>query len=283
MKYLIVSADDFGLTKSINEGVIKAFKEGIVTNINFLPTGEAFEDALKLAGDIKLKEAAAHLALTGTVPVSGRGNIPTLVSERGRFFSGYVQFFLKFFLGKINSGEIYTELKNQLEVLKRTGIRITSLSSHEHVHMLPPLLKIFIKLAKEYNIPSIRYPRNDMLVPPLKLKKMYKKLILTLLDKGMASIMKESGIFYTDSMAGFLDSGSVNEDLLIDMLSAFLEKGTTELVVHPGFLGPEVLDRYRFHLNCETELFALTSPRIKRIIQDRNIKLITYGELLQIR
>jgi len=53
----------------------------------------------------------------------------------------------------------------------------------------------------------------------------------------------------------------------------------TELVTHPGFLDPEVLYRYRFHKNCEEELYALTSPKAKRAITDNGITLSQYGDL----
>jgi spore maturation protein SpmA len=61
MKYLLVSADDFGLTKTINEGIVQAYKEGIVTCVNLMPTGEAFESALKLAKMTGLVEVAQRL------------------------------------------------------------------------------------------------------------------------------------------------------------------------------------------------------------------------------
>jgi predicted glycoside hydrolase/deacetylase ChbG (UPF0249 family) len=59
-----------------------------------------------------------------------------------------------------------------------------------------------------------------------------------------------------------------------------VEEGSTELVCHPGFIGPEVLDRYTFHRNAEAELFALTSPRVRKLLEENQIKLATYKEIL---
>ena len=70
MKCLIVTADDFGLSKSINEGIVKAYKDGIVTSISLIPTGEAFHDAVALARDLKLEDIGAHLSLTETGPLT---------------------------------------------------------------------------------------------------------------------------------------------------------------------------------------------------------------------
>ena len=69
MKYLIVTADDLGLARSINEGIAMAYRDGIVKSISAIPTGEAFEDALRIVKDLGLKEIGAHLALTETEPL----------------------------------------------------------------------------------------------------------------------------------------------------------------------------------------------------------------------
>src|SRR3990167_2854307 len=137
MKQLIVTADDFGLTKSINEGIVKAYKEGIVTFLSLMPTGEAFSDALKLAEELKLKEIGAHLSLTETKPLSDPSTIPSLVAKNNKFYKNHNEFFIKFLLKTIKHDHVYIELKKQLDELKKRGIKITNLSSHEHIHMLP--------------------------------------------------------------------------------------------------------------------------------------------------
>ena len=83
MKRLIVTADDFGMTKRINEGIVKAHREGIVTFLNFLPSGEAFDDAARIAKELNLKEIGAHLALTETIPVTAPEKIQNLVAKDG--------------------------------------------------------------------------------------------------------------------------------------------------------------------------------------------------------
>lgn len=282
MKQLIVSADDFGLSKSINEGIAKAYREGIVTSINILPTGPSFEESLYLIKDLKLEEIGAHLSLTETSPVTDPAKVTSLVTKEGFFSANYPSFFINLFLGKIKTDDIYLELRSQLDRLKRTNLPIISLNSHEHIHMMPFLLKIFIELAGEYSIPFIRYPHGDRLVSPFSLKKLFKMIALSYFGKRIERMVRESGIYAADNFLGHLDSGNLSEDLLIRLLDN-LREGTTELVCHPGYLSSQVTDRYAFHLNCEGELSALTSRRVKRIIEDRGIKLVTYGEILSER
>jgi hopanoid biosynthesis associated protein HpnK len=279
MKYLIVAADDFGLNKSINEGIVKAYREGIVTSLNFMPAGADFKDALDLAKSLDLKEIGAHLCLTETAPLSDPTKIPTLVTKNGGFHNSYVQFFTKLFLKKIDLQEIRVELRKQLNALKTAGIPIKNLSSHEHIHMMPAITGIFIELAKEFDIPSIRYLHNDRLVAPFRLGKIYKLMTLRCFGGRMGRLLDDSGIAHADDFIGLADSGNMEEETLLRLLTT-LKDGTTELVCHPGFLSPEVLDRCVFHLNCESDLAALTSKRAKRMIEEENIKLVTYGEFL---
>ena len=67
MKYLIVSADDFGLTKTTNQGIAKAYNEGIATCIQFMPSGAAFEHALGLAQELGLKVPDGVLSVANEV------------------------------------------------------------------------------------------------------------------------------------------------------------------------------------------------------------------------
>ncbi|MBI5143755.1 MAG: ChbG/HpnK family deacetylase, partial [Candidatus Omnitrophica bacterium] len=226
-----------------------------------------------------LKEIGAHLSLTETKPLSDPSTVPSLITRDNKFHKNHNKFLIKFLLKTLKREHIYIELKNQLNELKKTGLQIINLSSHEHIHMLPEMLDIFVRLAKEYDIPTIRYPHKDTVLQKFDINRHYRYLVLSYFDKGIESILKNSGTRHADHFLGFLYSGRLREDTLIDMLKS-LNDGTTELVCHPGFLGPEILDRYRFHVNCEEELSALTSQRVKNLIRDEGIKLTTYSEFL---
>jgi chitin disaccharide deacetylase len=167
----------------------------------------------------------------------------------------------------------------QLERAVDTGIMITNLSTHEHIHMIPELLAIVIRLAQEFKIRAIRYPHKDRSYRGASIKTFYKAAVLSYLEKGMARPLKASGLLSPEHFLGFLDSGNMAEDILIRIVDG-LPEGTTELVCHPGFLGREVVKKYTFHMNSEAELFGLTSRRVKKIADEKCIGLISYAEFL---
>lgn len=282
MKQLIVSADDFGLARGINEGILKACREGIVTSINVIPAGYAYYDARSALKELNPPEIGAHLALTETSPVTSPGNIPTLVDDNGKFCGNYLTFLQRLISKKISREDIYIELTSQMERLKETGIPITSLSGHEHIHMFPDVLKIFIEIAKKYQVPAVRYLHGDRMAGYITFKKFYRKAVLALFGKSMGLAIRKAGLLCADNFLGFLDSGNLEEETLLGMLKG-LRDGTTELVSHPGLLSPEVLDKCIFHRRCETDLAALTGRRVKKLIEDMGIKLIRFSDLAPAR
>lgn len=279
MKYLIVSADDFGLTRSVNEGIAMARREGILTSVNLFPSGSAFAGALKLYGGMGLRSVGAHLALTETSPVSEPSKVRSLLAPDGNFYRSRAGLIPRLLAGLVDPDQIYIELKAQLDAVLSAGLKVTDLSSHEHIHMMPGILAIFVKLAKEYDIPAIRYPHKDRSARPFGAASLYKSFVLSFFERGMEKVLESSSIKSPGHFRGFLDSANITEETLLGILGS-LDDGVTELVCHPGFLGPEVLDRYRFHINCEAELFALTSRRVRKALEKFAIKPITYEEFL---
>lgn len=282
MKQLIVAADDFGLTKSVNEGIVRSLEEGIVTSVNFLPSGEAFDDALRLARDIGLDEAGAHLALTETRCVSSPSGVRSLTDAAGNFHKGHARFILRFISGGISLDEVYLEWRAQLDKAIATGIRVTNLSTHEHIHMIPALLGVLLKLAKERGISAVRYPHADRSYRRAGFRTLYKRAVLSYFEGRTGRMIGASGKISPGHFLGFLDSGAITEKVLLNIIDN-LNEGTTELVCHPGFIGPEVVEKYTFHKNCEEELFALTSRRVKKRADEKHIGLISYAEFLDSR
>lgn len=64
-KKLIVNADDFGIHEAVNRAVCRGFESGILTSTSLMAGGRAFDEAVKLAGDMKGVGIGIHLTLVG--------------------------------------------------------------------------------------------------------------------------------------------------------------------------------------------------------------------------
>ena len=142
MKRLIINADDFGLTEGINNGISDCYKKGAIKDISLIADSNAYEHAVGLAKKNNIKNIGAHIVL----------------SEETDPRRKYYKFPWRYFLGTISDKDIYANVKNQISKIKNSGFDITHLNSHQHIHMVPRILKVFIRLAKEFSVKFIRFP-----------------------------------------------------------------------------------------------------------------------------
>ncbi|OGW12103.1 MAG: hypothetical protein A3G93_07150 [Nitrospinae bacterium RIFCSPLOWO2_12_FULL_45_22] len=280
VKRLIVTADDFGLTKGINQGIFEAFSKGIVTNTTLIVNGRAYDHALDLAKTNPGLPLGIHLTLMEERAVLSNKEIPTLVQKDSFLPRNYRQLILNLFSKKIRLPEIEAEFKAQIDKFLASGIKPTHIDSHQHIHMLPSIFNIVVKLAREYGVKNIRFPYEKRVVHKgyiLSTHNLNRAILKYICSKAKQKI-KQNGIITTDYYYGFLRSGALSVKALKEILLA-LDYGTTELNCHPGYIDQECVKYYsHWNYHWEEELKALTNDEIKGLITKDNIQLISYKD-----
>lgn len=163
IKRLIVNADDFGLHEKIYDGILKGYLEGCITNTSIVVGGKAFRHGVALAQGYPYPglSVGAHLTLVGVAPVA-RNNVDSLTNGYGNLLPDYRTFIRGYLSGRIAPQHIETELRCQLQKAIDSGVKISHLDSHQHLHVLPGIVKIVIRLAREFNISKIRIPAEAL-------------------------------------------------------------------------------------------------------------------------
>ncbi|HZY59641.1 MAG TPA: ChbG/HpnK family deacetylase, partial [Candidatus Binataceae bacterium] len=64
MKQLVVNADDLGMTRGVNRGIIEAHRSGLVTSTSLIANGAAFEDAVARIRPCPDLSVGLHVNLT---------------------------------------------------------------------------------------------------------------------------------------------------------------------------------------------------------------------------
>src|SRR5580698_6309616 len=82
---LVVNADDFGLSHSVNEAVIRAHREGVLTSASLMINEAGFDEAVRLAKENPKLGVGLHLSLLQSHSVLPPEKIPGLVNSRGEF------------------------------------------------------------------------------------------------------------------------------------------------------------------------------------------------------
>ncbi len=280
---LIVNADDFGLCEAVNEGVAAAFDRGIVTSASLLSPGDAFDHAAALARARPALDLGVHLTLTQTRPLSPPEHIASLVTKEGRFPPDWRSFLARYLRGGIRRRHIEAELRAQIERVRQAGLDISHLDSHQHVHMLPGVLPVVVRLAAEHGIGGLRCPsqrRSHTLRAGIgaRLRRRAEASALRLLCRSGRRLVAANGLLVPDDFRGFSEAGAWDEDSLARSLSD-LDGGLTEICCHPG-ADDGIDDELRWGYHWERELRALTSPAVAAGVEQNRVLLTTYRDRL---
>jgi hopanoid biosynthesis associated protein HpnK len=290
MKRLIVNADDFGLTTKINQAIMDAHYCGLISSTSLLANGEAFESAVTLSRQAPRLGVGVHLNLTEGQPVAPACRIPSLVNGQGCFGRKPGRLWRAIILGRASTVDIEKELRAQIEKVLAAGIVATHLDSHKHVHALPVLGRMTIRLTRQYGIPAIRcvaerwsglgyllgrFPRAKTAI----LRQFLNSCTLAVVSRGWSRQLRQAGVAYAGHFYGLTPTGFLDEELLREIL-CHLPDGTSELMCHPGLVD-EALRQTPTRLleQREMEYQALSQPGIKLLAKDLGIQFINYGDL----
>jgi len=282
MKRVIINADDFGLIQGVNEGIIQAHREGVLSSATLMANAPGFEHALELAGQNPDLGVGVHLNILRGKPLSERRHVESLIAEEGLFYPSVFRLYRGLKLRQIDLGQVERELRAQIEKVMNAGILPSHLDSEKHSHMIGPLFSVVLKLAKDYRIPNIRFVREFCLTPQL--VRMGKSLLISLSGLSLKERMMREGIKSSEHFFGLCDSGRMTARKLQKALLQ-LKDGVTEIMVHPGFISQDLIELEQtfgpYYINrCrELELKALLDLRVKKTLSDRGIQLMNFHHL----
>ena len=156
VRRLIVNADDFGRSPSINEAVIRAHQEGILTTASLMVNEPSCDEAVALAKENPRLGVGLHVALLFGRSALPPERIPGLVNKRGEFSDNPVAAGMKFFFEPGLSRQIEDEVAEQFARFQRTGLKLDHVNGHLHMHMHPAVFSILKRRAHEWGITHMR-------------------------------------------------------------------------------------------------------------------------------
>lgn len=135
-KFVIVNADDFGISEGVNRGIIAAHEKGIVTSASLMVR---YPEA---------KAAAEYARAHKTLSIGLHFDIAEWRYDEGEWKAAYQV------IDAENGGAIRLEFERQLELFERLmNCAPTHLDSHQHIHQREPARAILIEHAQRIQIP----------------------------------------------------------------------------------------------------------------------------------
>jgi hopanoid biosynthesis associated protein HpnK len=288
LKNLIVNADDLGWTEGVNRGIAEAHRNGIVTSASLLANGAAFALGVEMARTTPGLGVGVHLNLSDGAPVAPRELVTSLVNDAGEFQGGPENLLVRIGRRRLVMEEVEREWDAQIAKVREAGIAPTHLDGHKHVHMLPGLFEIALRLAKRHGIGGVRVAHEESSLRAalsagvqkhgaLVMKQGVQARGLKLLARDAREIAERAGIATADYFCGIAQTGELTREGVLQLIKS-LPEGTTELMCHPGHVDAQLQNSpTRLQSSRQTELEILTDTEIRNLVASQGIRLIDYG------
>jgi hopanoid biosynthesis associated protein HpnK len=268
---LVVNADDFGRSHSINDAVIRAHREGVLTTASLMVNEIACEEAAALARENPRLGVGLHLTLLCGKSALPPEKIPGLVNARGEFSNQPVVVGMRYFFERSLREQLRAEIHAQFQKFRATSLPLDHINGHLHLHLHPTVFGILMEDATTLGIQSLRLTR-DCLSRSRRMARGHwcyrvsHAAIYEWLSRRARSPLQQRGIRHTQITFGLLQNARVDEEYILKLLPE-LPAGDSELYSHPS------LDEFRH------EFDALVSPRVKEQVEKLGIELIRYRDL----
>jgi predicted glycoside hydrolase/deacetylase ChbG (UPF0249 family) len=267
-KLLIVHADDLGVTHSVNAASVKALESGAINSASIMVPCPWFPEIADFAKSHRDVDFGLHLTLTSERiyyrwgPVASGDKVRSLLDENGYLHHDWTP------ATKIDPREAEIELRAQIERAYAMGIRPTHLDSHQYrlESTGKELFEVALRLAHEYKLPF--FVTRDWFADFPYLEK----------SLGPDDVVIDHTITIEPNVppakwADFYKNAIRN-----------MQPGVTELVIHLGYDDGELRAATRERDTWgaawrQRDFDFFISPDFRQLLQDQNIKLITWRQI----
>jgi predicted glycoside hydrolase/deacetylase ChbG (UPF0249 family) len=267
-KLLIVHADDLGMAHSVNAATIKAFESGLVNSGSIMVPCPWLPEIAAYARANTQADLGLHLTLTSEWtsfrwgPVMPKDRVSSLLDKDGYFYLTETEA-----ASHANPKEVELEITAQIERARALGIQPTHLDSHMGtLYQNKELFEVFLRVARQNKLPvriaKTWFARTDFLPATLKPEDVY---IDRILDINQTIAAKDWSKFYSDAIKN-------------------LQPGVTEIVIHLAYDDAEMRGATFNHPDWgaawrQRDFDYFTSDTFRKLLQENQIKLITWREL----
>jgi len=263
LKTVTFSADDFGLTESVNEGVERAHRDGILQAASLMVAAPAAEGAISRARANPSLRVGLHLVVIEGPAVLPSAEIPGLVDHAGQFPSDQLRLGINYFSRSEIRRQLEAEIKAQFQAFAATGLTLDHVNAHKHMHLHPTVGATMLRIGREFGLKRIRVPAE----PPAVMARCGTAVslgdrALYLWTRLLRWQAHRAGVSVNDACFGLAWSGHMTADRVRSLLAA-LPEGDNEIYFHPAARRDAVLERLMPGYEHEAELAALLDPALK--------------------
>ena len=281
MTRLLLNADDAGLAPGLSRRIASLLASGRLGGTSLLACGEAFGDAVRPLREAGVGEAGVHLCLVGgEAPLSPPPRVRG-IAPGGRFPRSWPTVAARVAAGLAPVAEVEREWEAQIVAVRSTGLRVTHLDAHQHLHLLPPLVPVAVALARRFDVPYVRAPRGDdpAATADPGLAGSVRARLLALFGSSARRLLSRAGLPEPPRVLGLAEAGGMGLARWRTLLDGLPSEGTFEVVLHPGVEDARARARYPWGYSWEEEAAALEDDGLVETMSARGVARVGFGEL----
>ncbi|MBV8172701.1 MAG: hopanoid biosynthesis-associated protein HpnK [Candidatus Eremiobacteraeota bacterium] len=269
---LIISADDFGLSQSVNAAIERAHREGVLAAASLMVGAPEVADAVARAKSMPRLRVGLHVVLVNGRPVLPASDVPDLVGPDGDFTTHLVAAGFNYFFHQRARRQLEAEIRAQFAAFAATGLPLEHVDAHNHMHVHPTIFGMLLRAGKQYGAPPIRIPHEPMMASWRARRsdlagRFGNDALLAPFFSIMRARARRAGVAYNDYVLGMDDTGNMTSEVVLSLLHE-LPPGDGEMYFHPSTEG----------LGAR-ELATLIDPAFAQALRDRGVERIAFGDL----
>ena len=252
------------MTVSVNDAVIQAATNGILTSASLMVAGPACADAVARAHATPRLAVGLHLVVIEGTPTLPPDQIPDLVDAHGRFPSDQLRLGIRYYFSPRVRRQLAAEIRAQFEAFRATGLKLDHANAHKHMHLHPTVGRMMIGIGREFGLRAVRVPAEYPIKggPPMR----FGDQILRRWSSVLRAQVREAEMITSDRVLGLGWTGHMNPtrtQILLDNLPA----GLTEMYFHPAVRRDMELMKLMPDYEHEAEFTALHSCTLPKDVE----------------
>ena len=274
---LIITGDDFGLSPSVNRAIIRAHREGVMTHASLMVNERAATEAVDLARENPSLSTGLHVSLVLGRSALDRKAIPHLVNGSGEFLDSPFRAGLRYYFNPSARHEVRAEIQAQFERFSRSGLRLSHVDGHNHLHMHPVIFNELLQLSPSYGAERVRIVGNEWAAHRRAGGSMSPaawamgKTFEMLAGSCTRRFQREGRHLRPVRVHGLFATGNLDEEYLTKLIEE-IDFVDSEIYLHPLEKdAPE--EEQAANPNGSKELDALLSSKVRRAIEKRGFRL----------
>lgn len=276
-----MTADDFGLSREVNEAVERGHRDGILSTASLMVAAPATQDAVERAHRLPSLRVGLHVVLVNGRPLLPPEDVPDLVDAQGRLPDDLFAAGVRYFFKPGIRAQLEAEIRAQFAAFARTGLPLDHVNAQNHLHVHPTVLSLILKAGREYGVRAIRIPFEPFTpswraMGTARGARFANAFFLAPWLALMRARLHAAGIATNDYVFGMNDTGHMTAQRVRAFLQ-HLPEGTTEVYLHPATQA--WAEAFPPDYDFCGEFHALVDPDVKRTLTESDIRPVSFSEL----